>query len=66
MMTTPQLAESPDETALARAARAALLAELEHSRTARKAAYNLPAEDQVIRLIAAAWPVLAGAGDGNG
>ena len=66
MMTSPQLAESPDEAALARAARAALLAELEHSRTARKAAFNLPAEDQVIRLIAAAWPVLAGAGDGSG
>ena len=66
-MTSPQLAESPDETALARAARAALLAELEHSRTARKAAFRpLPAEDQVIRLIAAAWPVLAGAGENSG
>jgi hypothetical protein len=64
-MSSPQLAESPDETTLARAARTALLAELEHSRTARKAAFTLPAEDQVIRLIAAAWPVLAGAGDGG-
>ena len=61
-MTVP---ESPDETTLAYAARAALLAEVEHSRTARKAAFALPAEDQVIRLIAAAWPVLAGAGGGS-
>jgi hypothetical protein len=58
--------DSPDEVILAQAARTALLAELEHSRTARKAAWVLPAEDQVIRLLAAAWPVLAGAGDGNG
>jgi hypothetical protein len=65
-MTSPQLAESPDEVILARTARTALLAELEHSRTARKAAWYLPDEKQVIRLLAAAWPVLAGAGDGNG
>jgi hypothetical protein len=51
--------ESPDQTTLARAARAALLAEIEHSRAARKSVFVIPAEDQVIRLLAAAWPVLA-------
>jgi hypothetical protein len=60
--------ESPDEVILAQAARAALLAEIQHIRTARKPVFVLPAEDQVVRLLAAGWPVLAasGAGDGNG
>jgi hypothetical protein len=51
--------ESPDVTTLARAARTALEAEIEHSRAARKAVFAIPAEDQVIRLLATAWPVLA-------
>jgi hypothetical protein len=51
---------------LAQAARAALLAEIQHIRTARKPVFVLPAEDQVVRLIAAAWPVLAGAGETSG
>lgn len=58
--------DSPDETVLAQAARAALRAEIEHIRHTKQIAFVVPCEDQVIRLIAAAWPVLAGAGDGDG
>jgi hypothetical protein len=65
-MSNPLLSESPDEVTLTRAARAALLAEIQHIRTARKPVFVLPAEDQVVRLIAAAWPVLAGAGETSG
>jgi hypothetical protein len=57
--------ESPDEVILTQAARAALLAEIQHIRTARKPVFVLPAEDQVVRLIAAAWPVLAASGAGE-
>jgi len=60
--------ESPDEVVLDQAVSAALLAEVNHARTARRPVFDLPAEDQVKRLIAAAWPVLAAAdaGDGDG
>jgi hypothetical protein len=54
----PAISESPDEVILTQAARAALLAEVAHIRTARKPVFVLPAEDQVVRLIATAWPVL--------
>ena len=56
----------PDDELLEQAARAALKAEIDYIRTARKTAFCMPASDQVKRLIAAAWPVLAAAGDGNG
>ena len=56
----------PDDTLLVQAARAALHAEIEHIRTARKAVFVIPAEDQVKRLIAAAWPVLTATGAGEG
>jgi hypothetical protein len=52
--------ESPDEDVLDQAASAALLAEVAYARARRRAVLTLPAEDQVKRLIAAAWPVLAG------
>lgn len=54
------ITHSPDETTLARAARAALLAEVK--RTRRGQVFDLPDVDQVIRLLAAAWPVLATCG----
>ncbi len=60
-----EIACSPGEDTLAHAARAALLAEIEHSRTARKHLFDLPPEDQVIRLIAAAWPYLAADTEGT-
>ena len=51
---------------LEQAVRAALKAEIDYIRTVRETAFVMPASDQVKRLIAAAWPVLAAAGDGNG
>lgn len=57
--------ESPDEEALDQAVSAALHAEVAYARTARRPVFTLPAEDQVKRLIAAAWPVLAGSAEGG-
>ena len=58
--------ESPAEDTLDRAARAALVAEMHHIYHAREVAFVLPAEAQVRRLIAAAWPILTEAGDTSG
>jgi hypothetical protein len=51
--------ETPDETVLDEAVAKALLAEINHARTSARPAYTIPAEAQVKRIIAAAWPVLA-------
>ena len=50
---------------LDQAAAAALAAEEAHTRTNRRPVYLMPEHDLVRRLIAAAWPVLAAAGDGD-
>ena len=55
--------ESPDDATLDQAVRAALAAEMHHIYNNRKPVFVLPASDQVRRLIAAAWPVLAKAGE---
>ena len=57
---------TPGDTILGQAARTALAAEIDYIRSARKPVFVIPAEDQVRRLIAAAWPVLTGAGEGDG
>ena len=49
---------------LDQAATIALAAELERARTERRPVFLMPERDQVRRLIAAAWPVLA-AGTGG-
>jgi polysaccharide deacetylase 2 family uncharacterized protein YibQ len=49
----------PDDALLEQAARVALQAEIAYARKARQAVWIAPAHDQVVRLIAAAWPVLA-------
>ena len=52
---------------LDQAATIALAAELERARTERRPVFLMPERDQVKRLIAAAWPVIAaGAGESSG